>query len=206
MATRNKHLDVEPPPKKVEVSYPAKHLWVMHMPTHEPSDDYSLCLKRVQLINVGPGGIPENKCNDFEKELGCIPDLKPFKDFGWAQRSLLGFSQGSKPHPAGDWNGGYLMYLYLDNVAENEGELRRNHFLEDIADFKDEDGKTKSRLHPSKIRGDAFVFKTVKEEGSPQFSQGNYVDMNKDFINSAKPGGFAYDILEDLLLQPTRRG
>ena len=98
------------------------------------------------------------------------------------------------------------MYLCLDKEAEHR---KRNHFLEDIADGVDLDGKWRSRL-PTKILGDAFVFKMANEASSEGTAQEMYVDMDEDFMTDAmkdtEPKGFAYKTLENILLEPTNRG
>lgn len=200
MATRPTHLEVKPPPKDFKASYPiktlkasysTKPLKVIYMPSHDKSNDWSLCIKDVRLIQIGAGDIPEKDYNDFEKKLGCIPDLKPYGNFDWSHRSLHGLSPESKPHPVGDWNGGYLMYLCTDN----DSELRRNHLLQDIVG---------DAVQGKKIRGDAYVFKMV----SGPSSEGKYVDMDEDFKKEveAEAKGIASNILEKLLLEPTRKG
>ena len=205
MATPSKYLQVNNPSKHLK----PRPLEVVHIPIDVLRGEPFARLEKVGLINIGDGGIPENKCNDFEKELGWIPELRSFKNFSWTHRSLLGISNESMPHLTGHWKADYRVYVWMDEpdncgrYLHEPDSLGRNHTLEDIAEF---DVKScKESLLKFKIRGDAFVFKRVKEHGSEGSLRG-YVDMDEGFVDSLNDEKDAYSILRELLLHPARRG
>lgn len=194
--------------------YPSRYLKVVHIPIDIGPNDPSARLEEVRLIHVGLGGVPGNACNDVEKELGWVPDLREFKSFSWNHRSLLGIKQKSNPHQAKNWKArykaDYMIYVCLDEPYT----LGRNHRLEYIAECHLKSPKDSK----FKTRGDAFVFRMVKKPG-PEGSRLEYVDMDEEFVTSAdvegtKPKvegkrpddeGFAHIILRELFQHSTPR-
>ena len=200
MAPPSKLLQLDNPSQDLRFKYPTRYLTVVHIPINVPSEEPSARLKKVQLINVGLGGVPNDECNKFEKELGWIPDLRYTKNFNWGHRSLRGISQEDMHNLAGDWKADYMMYVCVDEPDY----FRRNDRLEDIAEFDVETRLRTSEL-PFKTRGDAFVFKRVKKHGS-EGSLGGYIDMDEEFVTSTDREEIAHIIIHKLVLYPTKRG
>lgn len=112
-----------------------------------------MSLTRIPLINIGPEGINKDECNDLEKQLLHIPDvrsLNSMKHFSWAYRKLVAFTKNDACH--GPLNGDYMMYLCLDERSE----LPHNDYLEELVELG------RGPLIPTvpfKVYGDAFVFR-----------------------------------------------
>ena len=199
---------MDTPVKIEEISTVPKDLEVVRIPV----SGFPIRLEKFPLVDVGPGGINEDKCKDFERKLGHVPDLRSYtnpKDFSWTHRSLVGISAKTIPEYWDEdektaWKRDYMMYLCVDKGAG----LPRNKYLHSILD--DTSGGRGARQHLD-VYGDVFVFKkepeletpvseraedghmdqiSVKKEpelkGPDVFERAEYVHMDQEFVDSAK--------------------
>ena len=165
------------------------NLIVLHIPCDA---DHLYSFMKIPLVDVGPTGIGKEECNDFEKELERIPDMKPLdkpKSFSWAYRHLIGRSEKKCLNES--LNGDYMMYL----CVEEQSGLPHNKILERLVN--DSKGRA-TWSDPISVYGDAFVF---RKESSPNGLAGSkgakYIDMEGNFR-----GAFADSILQYLLMYP----
>lgn len=160
-----------------------------------------MSLTRIPLINIGPEGINKDECNDLEKQLLHIPDvrsLNSMKHFSWAYRKLVAFTKNDACH--GPLNGDYMMYLCLDERSE----LPHNDYLEELVELG------RGPLIPTvpfKVYGDAFVFRMEsKSKNVDERRPAIYVHMDDGFVDSATSrepvGAWAFCLLRMLLLCP----
>ena len=170
---------------------------VLRIPCH----DSPMFLMKLPLINIGPGGINKDECNDLEKQLLRIPNVKALDNsepFRWANRKLVNFTKNDARH--GRLNGDYMMYMCLDE----DSKLPHNRYLEELVRL----GRgPKIPTVPFNVYGDAFVFRMEsKSKEANDRGPATYVDMDSDFIDSAlsrEPvGTWAYCLLRMLLLCP----
>ena len=159
----------------------------------KPSEIYPISITKVPLINVGFGGISEDKYKIFEKELGHIPDMDSFntpgtKTFSWDHRTL--YSLKNK-------HGTYMMYVCQD---KNAG-LRHNEYLEKR--FKDIGTSPRAPLLPQLVVfGDVCIFKMKTESKTLDEPQkASYIDMDEGFAEKAvSEYGSPYFTLQNLLI------
>ena len=166
-----------------------------------PCHNSPMFLMKLPLINIGPGGIKEEQCNDLEKQLLHIPNLKSLdnpKSFRWANRKLVSLTKNDACH--GRLNGDYMMYMCLDECSK----LPHNKYLQELVDL----GRGPNiPTIAFKVYGDAFVFRMEsKSKEHNDRGPATYVDMESGFIDSAlsrEPvGTWAYCLLRMLLLCP----
>ena len=158
-------------------------------------------LTTIPLIPVGPGGINKDECNDLEKQLLHIPDVKSldsFKSFRWAYRKLVSFTKNDVGHEL--LNSDYMMYLCLDERSE----LPHNDYLEELVSL----GRGPAiATVPFNVYGDAFVFRMEsKSKGIDERWPAKYLHMDGGFVDSAtsrrQVGAWAFCVLRRLLLCP----
>ena len=174
------------------------HLEVVRIPCNGSDMD----LTTIPLIKIGHGGIRRDECNQFEKALGHIPNLKSFnssKEFSWTYRKFSGLTNndiGEEP-----WKADYMMYLCVDQRSG----LPCNEYLKWLVKIG------RGPLIPSKpfgVYGDAFVFRMEsksKESDEPNWAR--YINMDENFIDSAtsrrrEQGTWAFCMLRKLLVCP----
>ncbi len=173
-------------------------LKVLRIPL-KPSKTHPISITKVPLINVSSGGISEDKCTTFEKELGHIPDMDSFntpgtKTFSRDHRTLYSLKNEE---------GTYMMYVCQD---KNAG-LPRNEYLEER--FKDTGTSRRAPLlAPLVVFGDVCIFKMKTEsKTSSEPQKASYIDMDEGFAREvASEYGRPYVILHNLLiLSPARQ-
>ena len=151
-------------------------------------------LMDIPLVEIGLADISGDECNDFEKELEHLPNMKSLNQpasFSWAHRHLIGRTNKD----VGDelLKADYMMYMCVDGSSG----LPRNDRVERIVN------SVKGRITwsaPIKVYGDALVFrKETEPSGFGESKRANYVDMDQDFLNG---GAFAECILRYLLMYP----
>ena len=176
---------------------PSTHLQVLRI----PCNGSSMSLTTIPLINIGPGGINQNECNNLETQLQHIPNVKSLdrpKHFRWAYRNLVAFTKNDVRHEP--LNGDYMMYLCLDP----DSKLPHNEYLEELVELG------RGRLDPTvpfKVYGDAYVFRMEsRKEGSDGGRPAKYVHMDSGFVDSVtsrgQVGAWAFCLLRMLLLCP----
>ena len=162
-----------------------------------------MSLINLPLINIGPGGLNPDTCNDLEKELLHIPDVKSrdsLKSFNWAHRTIIGFTKNDvREAPL---NGDYLMYLCTDERSE----LPQNEYLTELVALGWGPNKPST---PFPLYGDAFVFRMEPEsKGYEEGRPARYVHMDDGFVDSALSRGtvatWAFCLLRKLLLSPQK--
>ena len=169
-----------------------------------PCDGSSMFVTAVPLVNIGSRGISMNDCDNFEKELGQILDLRSPKGskFSWAHRKLVGLANndmGTEP-----WKKDYMMYMCLD---ERSG-LPHNEYLEELVNLGE---GPSTPFVPFKVYGDAFVFRmgSTKSKQHGENQRAKHIHMDWDFVDSAlsrrrELGSWAWIILRKLLIRPEK--
>ena len=168
-----------------------------------PCNGSSMSLTKVPLINIGSGGIKKDDCNDWEKQLQHLPNVKSFdsvKSFSWTYRKLVGLTKNDVGHEP--LNGDYMMYMCLDLRSG----FPHNDYLEELANLGR--GPWMPTV-PLKVYGDPFVFKMRSESReSEEYRPAMYLHMDSGFVDSAtsrRPvGAWAFRLLRRLLLCPHR--
>ena len=166
-----------------------------------PCNGSSMFLTKIPLINIGPGGINNDECNDLEKHLLHIPNVKSldsFIYFRWDYRRLVGFTKNDVRHEP--LNGDYMMYLCTDAGSE----LPHNDYLEGLVNLDRGPEIPTVRFH---VYGDAYVFRMESNsKGSDERRPARYVHMDDGFVDSAmsrRPvGAWAFCVLRRLLMCP----
>ena len=165
------------------------NLTVLHIPCDA---DHLYSFIKIPLVDVGPAGIGKEECNDFEKELQHIPNMKSLgkpKSFSWSHRHLIGRSEKNSPNES--LNGDYMMYLCVDD----QSGLPHNKTLERLVNVSK--GRATWSV-PISVYGDAFVFRMASTSSGLAGSKGaKYIDMKENFR-----GAFADSILQYLLMYP----
>lgn len=168
-----------------------------------PCNGSSMFLTTIPLIPIGPGGINKDECNDLEKQLQHMPNVKSLdspKSFRWTYRTLVGLTKNDVGHEP--LNGDYMMYLCLDERSE----LPHNDYLEELVNL----GRGPIKTILFKVYGDAFVFRMKsKSKGSDERLPATYVHMDSGFVDSATSriyvGAWAFVVLRKLLSCPQKR-
>ena len=163
-----------------------------------------MSIAKVPIIKIGPRGIiNKDECNDWEKQLQYLPNVKSLdnvKSFRWSYRKLVGLTKNDAGHEP--LNGDYMMYMCLDLRSG----LPHNDLLEELANSGREPWMPTA---PLKVYGDAFVFRMLSEaRESEEYRPAMYVHMDSGFVDSATSrspvGPWALYVLRKLLICPHR--
>ena len=167
-----------------------------------PCDGSPMELKKIPLVDIGTGDIEKDDCNDLEKRLEHIPNLKSFassKHFSWFYRTLVGTVNNDVGEDS--WKADYMMYMCLDKRSD----LPHNDELERLVKI----GRGPAHpMVPFDVYGDAFVFRMEsKSELDNEPKRAKYVDMDSHFIEGVKAekieyGTWAFCTLRKLLVCP----